>query len=154
MYIKIVLKGYWTSQLCGSIGIHVHLSTRTLLNESQSISAQRRGYRLGMALALRASMSLAVWANTALDHQRARLWLCSCSLGTALRASTALALWAQLFGRARLWLFGHSSSGEHGSCSLGEHSSGSPGTPQFWPYSAINSRLFLKPQIKSTKQFA
>ena len=105
MYIKIVLKGYWTSQLCGSIGIHVHLSTRTLLNESQSISAQRHGYRLGMALALRASMSLAVWANTALDHQRARLWLCSCSLSTALR-------------QAQLWLFGHSSSGEHGSGSL------------------------------------
>ena len=45
------------------------------------------------------------------------------------------------------WLFGHSSLGEHGSCSSGEHGSGSPGTPQFWPYSAINSRLFTMPQM-------
>ena len=45
-------------------------------------------------------------ASTALDHRQARLWLCSCSLGTALRASTALALRARLFGRARLLSFG------------------------------------------------
>ena len=63
------IKGYGTSQLCGSIGMH--LSTQTLLNES--LSARTRGYGHGMALALRASMSLAVWANTALDHRRA--WL-------------------------------------------------------------------------------
>ena len=51
-------------------------------------------------------MSLAVWANTALDHWRAQLCLCSCSLSTDLRASTALAFRVQLFGRAWLLFFG------------------------------------------------
>ena len=81
----------------------------------------------------------AVWENTALDHRRARLWVC-------------LAFWVRLFGRARLLLFGLGSLGEHGSCPSGpaEHGSGSPGIPQFCPYSAINSRLFSKPQIYKT----
>ena len=50
------------------------------------------------------------------------------ALGTALRASARLLF----FRGARLWLSRHS---------------------QFWPYSAINSRIFLKPQITSPKLY-
>ena len=83
------LRGYGTSQLCNSIGM---LHELIPLAYEHAVTGK--------------TLRSAIWANTALNHRQARLWLCSCSLGTALRASTALALRAQLFGRARLLSFG------------------------------------------------
>ena len=122
------LRSYGTSQLCNSIGM---LHELIPLAYEHAVTGK--------------TLCSAIWANTALDHRQARLWIISKH-----GSGSALALWVRLFGRARLWLFGHGSSGEHGSCPLGEHGSVSSGTPQFFPYSAIDSQLFSKPQIHQT----